>query len=550
MGVLQVRKPNGRMPPQIVAPSVSWLTRWRLRFAALRLRRGALREDVYRLARWLRYEVVAEADAEASESTTVDVVLTEAGQVAGLTRSGTVLEAGEAGACAGVWRFLASLGVRRCHLDARLDRDQLMETVVFLWALRAAVAARRMSGPGRSALAALYTEPGVHIACTEVSLRGAELRVRSSYCTTQFDHIVDWFERGPRTLRDHRTYFRAAGLYAGMAVMLVTGPSLFYASIHALWYEAILLGLASVVLFGLVYVAMMVIGRVEYDNEEKTEQLARALQDLHRYTDRIGTDLDRARQVQEKFLPRPERMPHQQHIRWASRFEPAERVGGDYFDVAAVDEDRVVILFSDVCGHGMSAAFLTAVLKSTFLGWLDHHTGLDTLANELNSHLVRLAPSGSFAAVFLALYDTRCGRLEYANCGHQPEPWLCPAEAKETVRPLSNARNLLLGIEPRLALQIRSLYLKPGDTLLFVSDGVVESAGEDDPYRTGELTAFLGQRRAAEVGRLVDEIRAWADGPRAAPARLDDRAILGLQVRALACERPTVDQMAADAYVI
>jgi len=131
MGVLQVPKPNGRMmPPQTAAPAVSWLTRWRLRFAALRLRRSALREDVYRLARWLHYEVVAGADAEASEGAMVEVEVTEAGQVAGLTRSGTVLEAGEAGACAGVWRFLASLGVRRCHLDARLDRDQLMETVV------------------------------------------------------------------------------------------------------------------------------------------------------------------------------------------------------------------------------------------------------------------------------------------------------------------------------------------------------------------------------------------------------------------------------------
>jgi len=538
------------MLPQTGAPAVSWLMRWRLRFAALRLRRGALREDVYRLARWLRYEVVAGTNAESSEGVTVEVELTDDGRVAAVTRGGAVMEAGGPQACAAVWRFLASLRVRRCHLDTRLDRDQLMEIVVFLWALRAAVAARRMSGPGRSALAALYTEQGVHIACTEVSLCGAELTVRSSYCTTQFDHIVDWFERGPRTLRDHRTYFRAAGLYAGMAVVLVTGPSLFYALIHELWYEAILLGLASVVLFGLVYVAMMVIGRVEYDNEEKTEQLARAFRELHRYTERIGADLDRARRVQEKFLPRPERMPHRQHVRWACQFEPAERIGGDYFDVAAVDEDRVVILFSDVCGHGMGAAFLTAVLKSTFLGWLDHHTGLGTLAQELNSHLVRLAPSGNFAAVFLALYDSRSGRLEYANCGHQPEPWLCPAEAEETVRPLSNARNLLLGIEPRLALQTRSLYLKPGDTLLFVSDGVVESAGQEDPYRTGELTAFLDQRRGVDVERLVAEIRAWADGSGAAPVRLDDRAILGLQVQALAGERPTVDQATADAYVI
>lgn len=71
MGVLQVPKPNGRMmPPQTVAPAVSWLMRWRLRFAALRLRRGALREDVYRLARWLRYEVVAGIDAESSEAVT------------------------------------------------------------------------------------------------------------------------------------------------------------------------------------------------------------------------------------------------------------------------------------------------------------------------------------------------------------------------------------------------------------------------------------------------------------------------------------------------
>ena len=72
-------------------------------------------------------------------------------------------------------------------------------------------------------------------------------------------------------------------------------------------------------------------------------------------------------------------------IDWAHSFEPADEVGGDYFDVGIIDENRLTVLFSDVCGHGMSAAFITAVLKTTFQAWLDNANTLTELGANLNA---------------------------------------------------------------------------------------------------------------------------------------------------------------------
>jgi len=66
------------------------------------------------------------------------------------------------------------------------------------------------------------------------------------------------------------------------------------------------------------------------------------------------------------FLPDPARQPFPRHLAFAHVFRPEMAVGGDYYDLKALDDRRVALLLADVSGHGMSAAFITGLIKTTF----------------------------------------------------------------------------------------------------------------------------------------------------------------------------------------
>ena len=87
-------------------------------------------------------------------------------------------------------------------------------------------------------------------------------------------------------------------------------------------------------------------------------------------------------------------------------------MAGDYYDVAVLPHQRIVLLFFDVCGHGMAAAFITAVIKTTFQPCIDNPVGLEVMFKRINANLLRLTPLENFAAVFLALFDPGTGQLD------------------------------------------------------------------------------------------------------------------------------------------
>ena len=489
--------------------------------------RKAFWEHVRRFGSWFEFEAAALADARNENEIAIE--LSPEGTIASL-RIGTKVHDHKLDGSAELWAFLGSLGVRRIELDARLERNQIEDVIGLLHCHRRGL---EKGNTGAATIAGqLRSDQGVHVACTETSLTNHTLAIRYSYCTLRFSRVVHWFEQRNRKFHDHRTLFYVAPRYALLIGLLIGGPEITIAIVLGHWFFAAGLALATLFIMGLTYVFFTVVGSVEYDNEEKAYNLRRAYGQLREYTDRIQTDIKRARTVQETFLPDPQHMPFRDRIEWGASFAPAEEVGGDYFDVAELDETRAAILFSDVSGHGMGAAFITAIIKTTFRAWLDQPDTLEGLAGQINANLLRLVPLGSFAAVFLAIYDVSTRELTYANCGHQPEPWRLCGTNGTPIASLSDARNLVMGIQEQATIATSSVTLAAGDTVLFVSDGIVENPNVDNQYYgTVRFSSFVQSKKALAPTQLVEaitnEARLYSDGTE----QSDDRTVLALRIR-------------------
>ena len=431
-----------------------------------------------------------------------------------------------------IGKLACMLDVLRIDLSSRLEAGQIRQVLALLWAYRRELHDAQHGAVPHGVPGRLLSEAGVSVACTRTSLRAGTLKIDYSYCATRFSRAVHLFERHHSHFRDHRALFRAAPRYALLAGLIALIPYIITKFFGTGWVLASVAILGAATLTVLTYMFFMIIGGVEYDNEEKAHRLARANQDLQRYARRIHEDLARARSVQQSLLPDMTDMPLPGRLEWGGLFKPEAEVGGDYFDVAQLDGDRVAMLFCDVSGHGMAAALMTVIVKTAFTAWVDDGGDMVTFLARLNSHLCRLTPEENYAAIFLALYHAPSGELTYLNCGHNPEPWLIPADREAPIQALSDARATLLGFVPNLTFTEGRRRLLPGDTLLFLTDGLAEARNiRGEVFSVEQMDELLERNRSANIQDLLAAIdREVARFAHLAP-QTDDRTALAMRVK-------------------
>jgi serine phosphatase RsbU (regulator of sigma subunit) len=427
-------------------------------------------------------------------------------------------------------QLFKDLGIRILVLDVRLESNQISDVLAQLhaWRRRIGRRGRRLrGGAGR-----LFGEEGLQMSCARVLIQGEVLTLTYSYCMTNFSRLVKWFEdRHPR-FKDHRAVFIAAPRYALISAAVAAVPFIFYVFHGSLWLLLAVTILGALGLFFMVYLMLMMIGSIEYDNEEKAYRLEVAYRKLKQYADGVREDMSRARGIQEKLLPDAASMPMTDHLDWASSFAPQSEVGGDYFDVTAIGEKRVGMLFADVSGHGMSAALVTVLLKVAFEGWEERPVPLETFAADLNKLLHRVTPQKSFAAAVLACYDTETGILSYINCGHHPAPLLLKPGEKIGISSLDQAGAMIMGVFPQGAFSEARLKLEPGDTVLMTTDGVTEAADEDgEMFGQERLQSYLQTDGSKSPRELVAGLVETVDAFTGSAYQNDDRMVLAFRVR-------------------
>lgn len=164
-------------------------------------------------------------------------------------------------------------------------------------------------------------------------------------------------------------------------------------------------------------------------------------------------------------------LPQDLRVSFETRYQPRDIVGGDFFHVEQVGDDRYAILVADAKGHGVSAALYTLLLRSLCH---DHRSDLDSpvrfmgILNEQLQALVR--DGGYFGTAVMAAYDATSGELRLVRAGH-PAPLLFRGNG--SVVPIGSA-NPALGLFRSTLHRETVERLEPGDALLLYTDGATE----------------------------------------------------------------------------
>src|ERR1041385_8689520 len=111
--------------------------------------------------------------------------------------------------------------------------------------------------------------------------------------------------------------------------------------------------------------------RYAIERKRMTEQLHRYARELREKNAQLEADFDMAREIQQTFLPHQYptfphwAAPEQSALEFSHRYIPAAAVGGDFFDIFAINDTTAGIFICDVMGHGMRAPLITATTLGT-----------------------------------------------------------------------------------------------------------------------------------------------------------------------------------------
>ncbi|MGH7337579.1 MAG: PP2C family protein-serine/threonine phosphatase, partial [Myxococcota bacterium] len=262
--------------------------------------------------------------------------------------------------------------------------------------------------------------------------------------------------------------------------------------------------------------------------QRKVEQLEALCGVLEHHADEIQRDLERAESIQRALLP--SRMPSLGGFHVETLYRPGRHVGGDLYDVSAIDDRHAALLVADACGHGVSAAMLSVLFKRR-LRLCDEITGAPlpparALA-EANVALAESAMPGMFVTVAYCLLDTETGDVTVASAGHPPVLWARVCGAVEAIERTGPA----LGVDGEARYRETRIRLDRGDRLLLFSDGVlgVQGAGlgrlRDIVQNARNLPEILSALRegaiAAVNGEEIDDATAIALEARVGGSRFD-----------------------------
>jgi len=192
--------------------------------------------------------------------------------------------------------------------------------------------------------------------------------------------------------------------------------------------------------------------------------------------------------------------------------QPANTVGGDFFDILPRADGEVLVILGDVAGKGTPAALMMALFLAMTRTLLDESLPPALLASRLNEQLMRHAPRSRFITAFIALCDPRSGFVRYVNAGQNP-PLVRRASGRlEWLPPTGMA----LGLSRRASFETATLTLAPGDLLMAYSDGITAAespagvAFEEEGLRV-LADQMAGLRAGLVARRVIDEVKAHTD---------------------------------------
>jgi len=219
--------------------------------------------------------------------------------------------------------------------------------------------------------------------------------------------------------------------------------------------------------------------------------------------ERLDHEMDLAHSMQQSLLP--EGTVRRGELRCSGTYRAATKVGGDFFDVFDLPDDKVGVVIADVSGKGLRGCLVTSMLAVLIRSLHEQYASPSRLLIELEQSLGNFLAPGMFVTIFYGTLDPASGAMTYASAAHCP---LLIHRARSGQVEWYRTKGIPLGAVRGGALartlEDQTVTLDPGDTMLLYTDGLNEAWHPQREEEFGfERIAEIVAREAGKGGASV-----------------------------------------------
>ncbi|MEH1831314.1 MAG: PP2C family protein-serine/threonine phosphatase [Nostoc sp.] len=262
-----------------------------------------------------------------------------------------------------------------------------------------------------------------------------------------------------------------------------------------------------------------------------------------RKKERLDQELEIGAEIQRRLLPR--QCPTIPGAVLAARCKPANRVGGDYYDFIATNDNKIQpqtkgstetsrwgLVIGDVMGKGVPAGLIMTMMRGMLWGEVLHGNSPAGILQNLNRVMYAdLENSHRFVTLFYSEYNPYNRILSYSNAAHNPPLWW--HAATKTVSRLDTL-GMLIGLDANSQYEDAQAQLEPGDTIIYYTDGLTDAAAaggdrfDEENFVAGFSTACKYCNGPQEiVDYLFDQVQQFIGDDK---QNIDDMTLVVLQI--------------------
>ena len=237
--------------------------------------------------------------------------------------------------------------------------------------------------------------------------------------------------------------------------------------------------------------------------EQRTYELQDALSNLKGRDDLIQKQLDMASIIQRSILPG--RIEDWNELKFSVRYVAMEKIGGDYYDVVQLKDNKIGILIADVSGHGIPAALVTTMAKISFGNAGVKYDSPRRIFQEVNQNILDHVKTQDYMTCFMVSVDDEYN-VVYSNASHQKAILL---RTEQNRLELLDTDGLFIGAieDASDTYSEKIVKLNYGDRIILYTDGIPEALNEKrEEYSNVKLERIAMENRHLPLEEFSDSL--------------------------------------------
>lgn len=234
--------------------------------------------------------------------------------------------------------------------------------------------------------------------------------------------------------------------------------------------------------------------------ETRTKELTTANKQLLEMNQKMKEELLMAKKIQEAIIP--ENLAKITELDAAGFYQPVETLGGDYYDILKLSDDKFAFVIADVCGHGVPAAMVTTMAKISFQKNIRQCTNPKEVIQSVNSDLCHVIGNMEYLTAFYGELDLYTKTLSYTNAALTEVLLFLKNGEYIGLKPNSS----VIGYKKEIPFKTDQIDMKEVNKIILYTDGIIEHRKGETMYGQERLISIIKEHQNSCTQDIVNEI--------------------------------------------